>query len=80
MQPFDFAGRTGVVAFDVSDNTQGAHAAWPSFALTDQPVPAPVRLLPAVADNARNSIGVEFGDACSAPSVCGVINDPRASA
>jgi len=69
-QPFDFAGRTGTVAFDVSDNTQGAHAAWPAFAITDQPVPAPYDLLPGVADNARNSVGVSFAqintDCCSA--------------
>ncbi len=40
-QPFDFAGRTGTVTFDVSNDTQGSHAAWPEFWLTDKPVPAP---------------------------------------
>jgi hypothetical protein len=30
-QPFDFAGRTGTVEFDVSNNSQGPHAAWPTF-------------------------------------------------
>ena len=40
-QPFDFAGRTGTVSFDVSNDTQGSHAAWPEFWLTDAPVPAP---------------------------------------
>ena len=59
-QPFDFAGRTGVVEFDVSNNTQGPHGAWPAFALTDQPVPAPYDILSGVANNARNSIGVSF--------------------
>jgi len=40
-QPFDFAGRTGTVSFDLSNDTQGAHAAWPEFWLTDAPTPAP---------------------------------------
>ena len=40
-QPFDFAGRTGVVTFDVSNDTSGSHGAWPEFWITDQPVPAP---------------------------------------
>ncbi|HEX8968773.1 MAG TPA: hypothetical protein VF937_12885 [Chloroflexota bacterium] len=40
-QPFDFAGRTGIVTFDVSNDTQGSHAAWPEFWLTDKPIPAP---------------------------------------
>lgn len=40
-QPFDFAGRTGTVSFDVSNDTQGNHAAWPEFWMTNLPVPAP---------------------------------------
>jgi hypothetical protein len=40
-QPLDWAGRTGTVAFDVSNDTQGAHAAWPEFWITDAPNPAP---------------------------------------
>lgn len=40
-QPFDFAGRTGTVTFDVSNDTQGSHAAWPEFWMSDKPVPAP---------------------------------------
>ncbi|MEQ1384020.1 hypothetical protein ABLW58_25550, partial [Salmonella enterica] len=40
-QPFDFAGRTGTVSFDVSNDTAGTHAAWPEFWLTDLPIPAP---------------------------------------
>ena len=40
-QPFDFAGKTGTVSFDVSNDTQGTHAAWPEFWLTDIPVPTP---------------------------------------
>jgi len=40
-QPFDFAGRTGTVSFDVSNDTAGSHAAWPEFWLSDLPVPDP---------------------------------------
>jgi hypothetical protein len=40
-QPFDFAGRTGTVSFEVTNDTSGTHGTWPEFWLTDQPVPAP---------------------------------------
>lgn len=40
-QPFDFAGRTGTVSFDVSNDTANTHSAWPEFWLSDLPVPAP---------------------------------------
>jgi hypothetical protein len=40
-QPFDFAGRTGTIAFDVNDNSAGSHAAWPELWMSDQPVPDP---------------------------------------
>lgn len=40
-QPFDFAGRTGTVSFDVSNDSHGSHAAWPEFWMSDLPVPAP---------------------------------------
>jgi hypothetical protein len=40
-QPFDFQGRTGTVSFEVSNDTQGPHAAWPEFWITNLPVPSP---------------------------------------
>lgn len=40
-QPFDFAGRTGTVSFDVSNDTSGNHGAWPEFWLTSLPSPIP---------------------------------------
>ena len=30
-QPFDFAGRTGTVSFDVSNDSEGSHTVWPEF-------------------------------------------------
>lgn len=38
-QPFNFAGRTGKVVFDVSSDSDGTHGAWPEFIITDKPVP-----------------------------------------
>jgi len=40
-QPFNFAGRTGTISFDVSNDTQGSHGAWPELWVTDTPQPAP---------------------------------------
>jgi hypothetical protein len=61
-QPFDIAGRTGVVSFDVSDDTGGGHTAWPVFSFTDQPVPDPTIAEVSFPGNleARNSFNVEF--------------------
>jgi len=74
-QPFDIAGRTGTVVFDVGDDSQGSHAAWPGFIYTDQPVPAPGPSLqaPAVANYPRNSFGFTLAGVCpgSGPGGCG---------
>lgn len=40
-QPFSFTGRTGTISFDVSNNTQGTHGAWPELWMTDTPKPTP---------------------------------------
>ncbi|MBV9896835.1 MAG: hypothetical protein JO020_21955 [Chloroflexi bacterium] len=64
-QPFDIAGRTGTVVFDVSADSQCSHCAWPAFLYTDQPVPAPYNSQ----DLPRNSFGIAFdatpGFACA---------------
>jgi hypothetical protein len=64
-QPFDFTGRTGTVVFDVGNDTQGPHAAWPAFVITDQPVPSPYQDAAGVANYARNSFGISFAQICS---------------
>jgi hypothetical protein len=62
-QPFDFANRTGTVVFDVSNNSQGNHAAWPEFWMTDKPVPAPfVHNSPG---GAQNGFGIRFAQVCA---------------
>jgi len=59
-QPFDFAGRTGTVAFDVSNDTQGGHAAWPEFWITDAPVPAPFSHFNSWISYPANGFGLRF--------------------
>ena len=59
-QPFDFAGRTGTVAFDVSNDTQGSHAAWPEFWITDTPVPAPFSHFNSWISLPMNGLGIRF--------------------
>lgn len=59
-QPFDFAGRTGRVTFDVSNDSQGSHAAWPEFWITDQPVPSPFAHEDSLWSLPRNGFGIRF--------------------
>lgn len=61
-QPFDIAGRTGTVSFDVSANSKGPHNAWPEFWWTDQPLPAPGAQIPGQEPYARNSLGISIAD------------------
>jgi len=56
-QPFDIAGRTGTVVFDVSADSDGPHAAWPEFWWTDQPVPTPHAELSSEFPYARHAFG-----------------------
>lgn len=71
-QPFDFAGRTGKVVFDVSGDSQGTHAAWPEFVITDKPVPG-VRgsISLQVPQAAANEIGFALDGGCGTPSTDG---------
>jgi hypothetical protein len=59
-QPFDFAGRTGTVSFDVSNDTGGIHSAWPEFWLTDAPVPAPFSHFDSWESLPANGFGIRF--------------------
>lgn len=68
-QPFDFAGRTGTVSFDVSNDTAGPHAAWPEFWLSDLPVPIPFNHFDSWQSVPANGFGIRF--AANAP-----INSP----
>jgi hypothetical protein len=57
-QPFDFAGRTGNVVFDVDAKTEGSHSFWPEVWLTDEPVQGPHQDFPGTHSYPRN--GIEF--------------------
>jgi hypothetical protein len=59
-QPFDFAGRTGTVSFDVSNDTAGSHAAWPEFWLSDLPVPDPFNHFDSWQTLPANGLGIRF--------------------
>src|SRR4051812_42741787 len=63
-QPFDFAGRTGTVVFDVSNDTHGSHRAWPEFWMTDRPVPAPFTHFSSLQEVPFNGFGVRFAAYC----------------
>ena len=73
-QPFDFAGRTGTVSFDVSNDSHGTHSAWPEFWMTDLPIPAPFghffNSLP------PNGFGVRFGGMAPAGGQGGCPDQP----
>jgi hypothetical protein len=76
-QPFDIAGRTGTIAFDVSDDSEGNHTAWPELWYSDQPVPVPF-VHEGLLEVPRNGFGVRFaytcppnsGPGCGARFVC----------
>ncbi len=70
-QPFDFAGRTGTIAFDVDmkSQTPTGHGWWLEVWVTDEPVPAPYQF----ASAPRNGLGVELVDA-----PCGTSDGTRA--
>lgn len=62
-QPFDWANRTGTVSFDVTNDTQGTHGAWPEFWITDLPIPAPFAHFGSWIANPRHGFGLRFATA-----------------
>ena len=64
-QPFNFAGRTGKVTFDVSADSGGTHAAWPEFFITDKPVPGMRGSISGgVPPMSHNSVGFMLAGGC----------------
>jgi hypothetical protein len=59
-QPFDWAGRTGTVSFDVSNDSHGNHAAWPEFWISDLPIPTPFTFQGAWISNPQHGLGIRF--------------------
>lgn len=60
-QPFDFADRTGTITFDVSNDSQGMHTAWPELWMSDQPVPVPFTHFSSWIAAPRNGFGLRLG-------------------
>jgi len=72
-QPFDFAGRTGTVTFDVSADSDGTHGAWPEFVITDKPVPGVRGMISGqIPAGAANSIGFALSGGCGIAGMTGV--------
>ena len=65
-QPFDFAGRTGTVSFDISNDSRGIHAAWPEFWLSNLPVPTPFNHFDSWQSLPEHGLGIRFAAAVSA--------------
>jgi len=65
-QPFDFAGRTGTVSFDISNDSHGTHAAWPEFWLTNLPVPMPFNHFDSWQALPQHGFGIRFAAAVPA--------------
>jgi hypothetical protein len=63
-QPFNFAGRTGTISFDVSNDTQGSHGAWPELWVTDTPMPAPfLHFTNGLGSSSANAFGIRLSAA-----------------
>jgi hypothetical protein len=68
-QPFDISGgRTGTIAFDVSDDSNGNHSVWPELWWADQPVPVPFVHESSLQSVPANGFGVRFAGVCEANS------------
>jgi hypothetical protein len=65
-QPFDFAGRTGTVSFDVSNDSQGSHSVWPEFWMSDLPVPDPFSHFNSWEAMPANGFGLRFSSVAPA--------------
>lgn len=65
-QPFDIAGRTGTMSFDVSDDSHGNHTAWPEIWYTDTPAPDPFTHFESLQEVPANAVGIRLENACVA--------------
>jgi hypothetical protein len=63
-QPFDFAGRTGKIVFDVADDSGGMHTAWPELWVSNAPVPDPFVHLSSWQALPQYGFGIRFGAVC----------------
>jgi hypothetical protein len=72
-QPFNFASGSGTIAFDVSNDSGGSHAAWPELWVSDQPVPDPFVHEGSWQSVPQNGFGIRFAgctDSNGLASIC----------
>lgn len=68
-QPFDISGgRTGTIAFDVSNDSHGGHSVWPELWYVDKPVPTPFVHDTSLISVPANGFGVQLAGTCPANS------------
>jgi hypothetical protein len=68
-QPFDIAGRTGIVTFDVSNNSQSRQ--WPELAYADDPSPAVFTAHDTWGGLTKNGLAISLNGDCAPDSGCG---------
>jgi hypothetical protein len=64
-QAFDFAGRTGTIAFNVDAVTQGGLSWWTSLFVTEDPQAGANNTSQVTGEVPRNGVGVNFDDNCN---------------
>ncbi len=64
-QAFDFAGRTGTIAYNVDAITQGEGSWWTSLYVTDDPVSDAINSSEVMGLLPNNGLGLNFNDQCS---------------
>ncbi|HZU84183.1 MAG TPA: hypothetical protein VE987_14740, partial [Polyangiaceae bacterium] len=76
-QPFDFANRTGIIAFDVGakDAIPGGHGFWFNVFVSEEPVPSPYQQGQATALFAKGGLGFEFENVCSGDQTSNTISN-----
>jgi hypothetical protein len=68
-QPFDISGgRTGTIAFDVSNDSHGGHSVWPELWYVDKPVPTPFVHDTSLISVPANGFGIQLAGTCPANS------------
>ena len=71
-QPFDFAGRTGTIVYDVDAETSGNLGWWTSLFITDEPVPVASSATQVIGYLPRYGLGITFDANCGSTGKVGV--------
>jgi hypothetical protein len=66
-QPFDFAGRTGIVQWEADARTSGSHGWWVETWITEEPLPGANLHIDQLVTS-KNAVGIVLSLNCGAPS------------